>query len=406
MISDLAATEIPVIIHLMLPSYITPPSGDPSRLQAQLGSLLGIIGKRPKMPPFRLDPMIPEADREAFQNDPDASNLLGLLELAEATQADGILTSSPLLVKLRYLLRQHHRIRVIPPIEFADIVEICAHGHSLFWSSEESSRRLTFDTYYQMAHWKGKRMYNWFFRMKDTIRSDELLQSLQGLLLNRLPFLLYSRDLVLFYELQRDYFSRRGLMVRFGMAVGYYVTAFYLLLWGLLEHLTIVAKYARALSIDERKCGIKSDDFWKEFSVHDPALSAFVQTGEIAKWIGMMADMRHAAAHRVIAIPAPVMMETPESKKSDEEIRDIVRKERALLYEVLPESVIQQFEPLMIWQWRVKHMKALSESLVLIKGKTGEYLRDPVVSLDYDLERVLAVMDAFLVRLFGSLHPH
>jgi hypothetical protein len=45
------------------------------------------------------------------------------------------------------------------------------------------------------------------------------------------------------------------------MGVGFYVSTFYLFLWGMLDHLTIIAKWARTLKIDERYCGIRSPKF-------------------------------------------------------------------------------------------------------------------------------------------------
>ena len=53
------------------------------------------------------------------------------------------------------------------------------------------------------------------------------------------------KQMVRFYELQLDHFTRRGLYRRFGSALGYYITNFYLHVWGLMEQLTVMAKYQR-----------------------------------------------------------------------------------------------------------------------------------------------------------------
>ena len=60
----------------------------------------------------------------------------------------------------------------------------------------------------------------------------------------------------------------------------------------------------------------------------------------------------------------------------------------------------------MIADWRFKRMKILAPSMVVMPGKDDRrpYMRDPVVSIDYDLQFLMAVMDAFLVRFF-SLSP-
>ena len=74
-------------------------------------------------------------------------------------------------------------------------------------------------------------------------RNQDLRDFLHSALLNRYSFMLYSRDMLMFYDLQKDFYSRRGLLQRYGMAIGYYVTNFfYLLLWGMLDHVTIITE--------------------------------------------------------------------------------------------------------------------------------------------------------------------
>ncbi len=49
-------------------------------------------------------------------------------------------------------------------------------------------------------------------------------------------------------------------------------------------------------------------------------------------------------------------------------------------------------------------MKIIAPSMVVMQDKNGNtYLRDPVISLDFDLNMLNAVMDAFIVRLFRTI---
>jgi hypothetical protein len=40
--------------------------------------------------------------------------------------------------------------------------------------------------------------------------------------------------------------------------------------------------------------------------------------------------------------------------------------------------------------------------VVVVKGRSGTYIRGAVISIDYDLAMLEAVMDAFLVALFRN----
>ena len=115
-----------------------------------------------------------------------------------------------------------------------------------------------------------------------------------------------------------------------------------------------------------------------------------------------MADIRNHAGHKVIKIPNEVLADTDESRKSDEEIREILQRENDFLYQTLNQTSIAEIEPIMIQQWRIKKMRRIAPSQVFIKTKDGGYLWDPVASVDHALERLTAVLDAFLVGLFGK----
>lgn len=399
LISHLRQAPDPVEVTLVLPVYAA--QGYGTAVPDQLEHLFIRLAVPPRDWLFQLDKMLyAEAATALSQDTDEAHRIMSLLTLADSIQADCILTRSALLEETRYALYQHHLIVPILLSELDDWAEFIAHGHGIFWSTRTSERRLTFDTYYQIAHWKASRYSSWAYRLLPTIKQNELRNSLHSALLNRFPYLLYARDMVRFYEFQRNYFSRRELIGRFVLAIGYHVNVYYLLLWGMLDHLTVIAKYRKELRLEERYCGIRKSSFWKK--LREPGLQKIIQSGHIADWIGWMADMRHQGAHSIIPVPNEVLMETEESGQSDDEIRQILRKENPL-YRILPTVLLAPFEPQIIFQWRVRHMKRLAPSMVVMRNRQGPggYMRDPVISIDADLQHLLAIMDAFLVCLFG-----
>ena len=374
---------------------------DASRLSSPFASLETVNSQN-----LQLEKNIPAEVREPLlAGTAEANRCLTLLSTADAQQVDGIVTNDERLINARYPLYQWHRIRIIPIDEFGDTVEIFAHGHSVFWSSISEERYMTFDLFYQRLHSKGYRFARWFFQVEDQLLTNDLRESLRSALLNRYPFILYCRDMIRFYELQRDFFKRRGQERRFSMGVGFYVSTFYLFLWGMLEHLTIIAKWARTLKIDERHCGIRSTKFWTEFTEIDSRLKHFLDQRGINEWISVMAEMRHAAAHRDLALPTEILAETEDSKKTNKEILDILKQEHSSMYQsVIFAPIIKSFEPMMIRLWRIKKMRTIAPSAVVLTVKGNKVVRDPVMSVDYDLQYLTAVMDAFLVTLFNPLN--
>lgn len=323
-----------------------------------------------------------------------------LLALADDAQTDGLVTADDVLVAQRYDLLQHHRIRVVPVTEFADVIEVCAHGHSIFWSAANSERRLTSDVYYQLNHWKQKRLATWYWAKRPDLEG-ELRDNVHSALINRYALIAYARDMVRFYELQLDYFHRRGLWRAFGTLLGYHMTNFYLYLWGMLEHLAVIANQAKRLGLRERDCGIESPKLWEVLGKNDPALRARIREGPIREWTTAMADARHAAAHRAMLLPNDIVSETEESQKTDAEIAAILREEDPQFYALFPEPMIGAFEPQKIEHWRHWKRRTLATNAVVVKKESEGYIRFAVTSIDHDLMMLNTVIDAFLVRLFG-----
>lgn len=225
LVSDLQGLSPPVTVHMLLPPDLT--DSAMISLAKKITPPLSWISKS-SPPPFKLG--MPDKDNDRLLADTKESRRsLSLLAVADSIQVDGIVTNEQMLLDTRYALYQHHKVRVIPLIELGDIVEIFAHGHSVFWPASSTERHITFDLFYQWTHWKNARLARWFNEVGKKVKNQELLECLRSALLNRYPFLLYSRDMIRFYDLQMDFYTRRGLQRRFSMGVGFYVTTFYCL---------------------------------------------------------------------------------------------------------------------------------------------------------------------------------
>ena len=184
--------------------------------------------------------------------------------------------------------------------------------------------------------------------------------------------------MVRFYELQLDYFHRRGLWRAFGTLLGYHMTNFYLYLWGMLEHLAVIANRAKKLGLPERDCGIGSPKFWQLLGERDAALRAYIRDGAIREWTSAMADARHAAAHRAMLLPNDIVSETEKSQKTDGEIAAILRKEDPEFYRLLPEPMIKALEPMKIDHWRHWNRRTLATNAVVVNKESGGTFDSPL----------------------------
>jgi hypothetical protein len=327
---------------------------------------------------------------------------LALLALAESTKADGVVSDATELLATRYALLAHHRIRVIPLEEFPRWIEVCGIGHSTFVSAVDPHVNFPPDMFYQWLDRKNRSLIDWHSRMSHRV-SPETAEDLRSIVYNRYPFILYSRDMVRFFELQSDHVLRRSGQRRFGPFVGFHLVNLYFHTWGLLDHLTLVANRHLGLGVPENRCGIASDEFWSASATRAPSLRRAVKQPRLNDWIAVMADMRHPAAHKAMLLPTQLVSHTPESQLSDAEVLEILKKEDPEPFELFDRDALRAMVPLMVSNWRAQKLKIVADGVVHVRGPSRSYFRPALNSVDYDVRMLNEVLEIFIAELFGDV---
>ena len=166
LVEDLKNIEHSVYINFLFPAFLA--NQKEIKQLSKLSIRLKPLNQSVTTTAINLEKSIQKEINEKHRDSQEVTNALDLLTLAEFLQVDGIITESEILKTHRYQFYQHHRIRIIPLPELADLVEIIAHGYSAFWSTTNPERRWNSDVYYVMAHWKCARFFRWF----ETINSN------------------------------------------------------------------------------------------------------------------------------------------------------------------------------------------------------------------------------------------
>lgn len=170
----------------------------------------------------------------------------------------------------------------------------------------------------------------------------------------------------------------------------------------MLDHLSVIANHIFNLGIEEHRVCIRNKHFRKNIAKTNANLADFLKRDTIDTWIDIMADMRHQAAHKVIAIPRQMVAHSDESEMSDEHIGDIIKNETPSL-STMPNKNLEAVRSLMIYNWRMTRMQTLAQGIIFINKGDNSYFRNPATSIDYDLERLNAIIDAFLFALSPDL---
>jgi hypothetical protein len=179
--------------------------------------------------------------------------------------------------------------------------------------------------------------------------------------------------------------------------------------WGMLEHLCLLANLIYRLGLLPRICGIASEGFWKAMESGSLDLCTFIKTPPVAEWIETLSAVRHAGAHRNIPVPTTIRQHTERSQLPKEEILAKILAEDSDARELLTHPLLDPemrpaVEEQLVSNWRLKNTEEIADHMVLLKSKRGEYFYSPVISIDSDLKSLTQIMDRFFeafLRQFG-----
>ena len=342
-----------------------------------------------------LDEYISEDFRgELLGESDEAKQARYLIVLANKVAADGIVTDNSLLLKCKYALYQYHKIKIYDHHGFWDILDVIAVGNEVYISIRSDWKNIPLEVYYMQVHWKGSKWARWYFSHCEEYQDRDLREMFRSALLNRYSFVAYARDMVLYGDLQQDSYFRKGVKEGHSMFLNYHLTTFYLMLWGMLEHVTSIVNLVFDLGLRKRECGIRSPKLWARLS-ENYQNHVNVYNEKYKEWVEVMADMRHAAAHRTLYLPAVLLEETKESKMSDQEIIAALKDEGTEIEPMGVEGLDEAAWQLRIYEWRRTRAKEIASSVIFVEGENRSYWRSPIASIDYDFLKMNSVIDLF-----------
>jgi hypothetical protein len=400
LIEDLRRLPAPIAISFVFPTYLA--NASQQRTAERWSRVFQVVANETTVEPLVLSRQMRGRQRRRIERGAeDEGRGLRLLSLAKYLNADGLVTTLPSLTEARHSLSRLHWLRIVPPTELADFVEVCARGHSVFCKATPIPLFAPPDVFYSFADPKARRMFEWFNNSGLRLPNAALQENLRSALLNRYPFILYSRDMVRFFDLQMKYhLRRRGRPAVFRSLLNYHLTAFYVHVWGMLDSLAGIANVKLALGLDPRACYLSRDTFVDAVELTKPGLARFIKEYR-AKWIDVMGDVRHPIAHSALLLQQDVVVHTAESRRPEPEVLAIVREAERDFLAALPPGMASTMEALLIDRWRHDRMRLETDDAIYVEHATGGgYFRGPVASLDFDLEMLNAFIDAFLVGCF------
>ena len=233
--------------------------------------------------------------------------------------------------------------------------------------------------------------------------TDEVKERIRSFTHNRYVDILVSRDNVQFYKLQQHIDDVRtgqadNTHQSFQSGVRYHLNYYFYLLFGALDHLAVLTNDLFEIE-HEHKLEISFNDFGnkkkfiKKVKVKSEKIHSVIMEPDFQEWLNILRQIRDASSHReMFAVPA-LLITTPQSELSNEEIDAIIYKDhppidKEVEHLFTPEQVQNRID-LDRHQFRVSKMKKGLEQFAEITDRDGKTaLIDPVDRMDLDIENL------------------
>lgn len=214
-----------------------------------------------------------------------------------------------------------------PGALFLRYCEIFVRGHDAPWACSHKVWFEPWTTFYQLSEpatfKQGMDLLNLAAAKGAPQSAREIGRSL---IFNRLGDLCFTRDRLLFYEIQQAASKRaKWKRQRFSTEIAYYLNFYYLLLFGTFDHAAVFVNALLNLGVKEKRVSARGQEFLAALETQSPKMHAVFDNNGHKSFIAKVAAVRHVAAHRGVITPTKVVQE-PDHEPTNDELDEDIRQ--------------------------------------------------------------------------------
>jgi len=215
---------------------------------------------------------------------------------------------------------------------------------------------------------------------------------------NRIPNILFTRDRLLFYEMQQTAAKRaKWTRQKFEFEVGYHLNFYYILLYGAFDHLAVMLNGVLGLGMASRDVTATGKTFLKELERKAPELHAMFTDSKILDFIERIGALRHASAHRSQIMPAPVY-EAPDHEPTTADLdAEIAAKGLDWQLHFFPTGPVREaIAENLRFSLKMSKLKILIEDAVYIETKQMKGFINPLLDTEWNFSKFHAFLSQVL----------
>jgi hypothetical protein len=284
--------------------------------------------------------------------------------------------------------------------------EIFVRGHDVPWSFAYQSWGMTWTAFYQLAERRTFALaLDLLHEAYQKKAPGDAQETGRSLVYNRLGNLCFTRDRLLFYEIQRLASGRSGWKrQKFAFEIAYYLNFNYLLIYGAFDHAALFVSQLLKLGLPPRQVGATYKGFLDLLKSKSASLYSVFTTGANKEFIDRIGALRHFAAHRGSLMPTDVVKALDREPTPEELDTDIGAQGLEEILLMFPDGKAREgYREMLRANARIARYEkeTLLKDVVLIEldGKYG-FIR-PHSDTAWNFERLMT----FLTDVFKNCYP-
>jgi hypothetical protein len=199
-------------------------------------------------------------------------------------------------------------------------------GHDVPWASNHKAWFEPWTAFYQLSEPETFRQGMALLELAGTKKAAAEAQEVgRSLVFNRLGDICFTRDRLLFYDMQQAVSKRaRWKRQRFATEVAYHLNFYYLLLFGAFDHAAVFVNGLLHLGVKEKRVSARGKEFLEALKARSPSMHAVFVKKDHTDFIAKVAAVRHVAAHKGVITPTKVV-EAPDHEPTNDELDEDIR---------------------------------------------------------------------------------
>jgi len=286
--------------------------------------------------------------------------------------------------------------------------ELFVRGHDVPWSFAHQVWGQTWNGFYHFGEPRTLSAgHEFLYAAQQKSVNAEARETGRSLVHNRLPNICFTRDRLLFYEIQKLVAHRnKWKRQEYAFESSYYLNFYYPLIFGGFDHCASLVNQTLQMGMPERNVGATYGDFLSALQVKNVTIHGIFIDPKFVEFHKRISFLRHYAAHRGSLAPAK-LLKSPAKEPTEAELDAMIAEDGEDLLDAVPDGKLKEsFREILRFNFKMRYYEeqgTIAEEVVWVEfaGKRG--FITPTAEIYWTFQNFLLFINSVFAELMKCI---